>query len=211
MRYFICILTAAMLLACTNEAVDTRVDEKMVEAEPLPADPLSQKLKGDAFVQFVAATDASFAATDFQHAGSFPLPKVQSGFTPESVAPYHGLLVFDRDSSRAVDLFSYGTFITENQLRGGEADTEAALLDYKNNVRKRLLYLGPSYVLAHASINDSTVTLSGFERMDDNKLKPLFWVINLNEETAELYEYKKTVTASPAEFFRQQYPNYSFD
>jgi hypothetical protein len=82
-------------------------------------------------------------------------------------------------------------------VEAGEPDTEASLIDVKKKQKKRLLFLGPSYILFEAQwLNRNEIVIAGAEIVSDNKIKPLVWKIILPERLIEMYSYAGIVESN---------------
>jgi len=115
--------------------------------------------------------------------------------------PFLKLISYNTDSTFGVDLFSYsylpGKIGERIYVEAGEPDTEASLIDVKKKQKKRLLFLGPSYILFEAQwLNRNEIVIAGAEIVSDNKIKPLVWKIILPERLIEVYSYAGIVESN---------------
>lgn len=207
-RVFI-FLFLAFAFACSNERSE---DES---APPSAAAPEQELVGGplmrNAFHQFIAEKQPEFNLNEYEPRGSQMLPANTSPLNEASISDYKDLLIYNEAKTKAVDLFSYGSFIKGKTLQGGEPDSEAALLDFENNTRRRLLYLGPSFGFADAQFQGDTVMISGYEIISDSLIRPISWLVNLKENRIESFEYRGNVAVSTAEYFRRRFAGYRFD
>jgi hypothetical protein len=115
--------------------------------------------------------------------------------TPEFYQTYKQVLVYSPDSSKVLDLGSYGAMVSTNAegkstLVQGEPDSEIAVLDRLSRKRRRIFFLGPgSSVDQGFWINDSTVLLAG--RSDEQGVsKPVIWTVRLEEGSNLVKRYE---------------------
>lgn len=126
------------------------------------------------------------------------------------------LLIFNADSSLAIDILSYNFIVEEKDgtlhAEGAGPDTEAALIDVKNKTRERLLFLGPSFMLVSARwLNKNEVVLAGSEVMEERKGKPFLWKISLREKEMETLAYPDTLAIDPLALLEASFPHIVFN
>jgi len=115
--------------------------------------------------------------------------------------PFHKLISYNTDSTYGVDLFSYN-YLTDKigertYVQGGEPDMEASLIDVNKKEKKRLLYLGPSYIFFEARwLNKNDIVIAGAEIVSENKITPLLWKITISGRALELYSYSGIIESN---------------
>jgi hypothetical protein len=209
-------LLAAGLYACTNTA-DT--GEKEVASEP-PAEQSTLDWKEEAFPQYLRALesqDSTFTLDSFavQEAAPSEAGTQASPLDPERLVPFESLFIYNADSTRAIDLFSYNYVPTardgQRYMAAGEPDTEVALINYKDKTRTRLLFLGPSYAALDARwLSNDQVAIAGAELVGDNKIKPIIWKLTLPSHQVETEFYTDTVHADIPAIREQRFTSVRF-
>lgn len=115
-------------------------------------------------------------------------------FTPtrDFLKNYAGVLQWSKDSSKLLDLGSYGSVFTlqngNNKIEPGEPDTEVAYIDMAERKRYRLMYFGPSTEMVDGRwINNQEVMI--ITRLyDPGKLYTNITVINVKDGAVKKYE-----------------------
>src|ERR1700694_3629368 len=99
-----------------------------------------------ALYQFFSRQDSSFSPGHFEVAGTDTLPAAEVLPVTDDLKEYMPYLVYNKDSSYAVDLYSYNIILShENGTTIGEAsgpDTEVGLVDLKQKTRRRIYFGG---------------------------------------------------------------------
>lgn len=210
MQKLILLFLVLILISCSNSSDEEKTTTDTLSQTAEPATGSKSLLADNAFTRFLSGTDSSYSIEKFESTGRHPLPGMESAFDNNSIKEYKGLLAYNSDSTKALDLFSYGTLIEGNKVEGGEPDSEAALLDFTTMKRTRLLYFGPSYGFADAGFKNNLGVIAGYERINEEQWRPIFWVIDVPGNTVETFEYSDTLTTPLKTFFEQRYPGYRF-
>jgi hypothetical protein len=117
----------------------------------------------------------------------------QANLTPDFYKTYKPLLVFSPDSSKVLDMGSYGTMISKNSngqttMVQGEPDSEIAVLDRATRKKRRIFFFGPGTAVEKGFwMNDSTIVLAGKSEDSASKIKPIIWTVRL-EPNSNLYK-----------------------
>lgn len=117
-----------------------------------------------------------------------------ANLTPDFYKTYKPLLVFSPDSSKVLDIGSYGAMVSKNSsgqtnIVQGEPDSEIAVLDRANRTRRRLFFFGPGTAVEKGFwINDSTIVLAGKEEDSAGVVKPIIWTVRLSPNS-NLYKW----------------------
>ncbi|MBD0366307.1 MAG: hypothetical protein ICV53_09425 [Flavisolibacter sp.] len=193
-------------VACTNSEADKTKEPEV--ANPSVSENSSTAIETalpDVFHYF-GRQDTSFSATNFQLAFEDSIEALPPGtLNKEELKPYFPYFIYNRDSSQAIDMYSYNILLSnKNGSIVGEAagpDSEVALLDFKANTRRRLLFGGPSLaVLDAAWLNDKIILIAGAEIVNDEQLKPIIWKIDPVNHKRETFFYSDTLTASVLQY-----------
>lgn len=163
-----------------------------------------------ALFQYLSGQDRSFSPDSFVAYGesrieAHPAVAVDTA----ALRPFEKLLIYDRDSSLAIDLFSYNYMVVQ---RGGKAsleaagpDTEVGLIDVAKGTRRRIFFAGPAITMLEARWNGGEVLLAGAESSETEKTKPLIWRLNLADSTVRVYRYPTEIRAD-LEGYRESQP-----
>jgi hypothetical protein len=206
-RICICLAVVLSFCACNNSGSSKGDDQPLDSAysEELPP-PVIQQLP-TAFpeaYQFLSAKDSSFNASFFEEAGSdtnrskmLPLPK--------EIKSYYPYLIYNIDSSRAIDLYSYNIFFrTKNGKRiaePGGPDNEVALIDFKDSTRRRVFFGGSSSAVLDAKwINGQEFLLMTGEVIGDREFQPTILKYNTSDNTLEHFLYRDTLRLNISEY-----------
>lgn len=101
---------------------------------------------------------------------------------------YKQVLVFSPDSSKVLDLGSYGAMPGKNSkgqatVVQGEPDSEIAVLDRLTRQRRRVFFFGPGTSVEQGFwMNDTTIILAGKTEEQANVFKPVIWTVRLEKE-----------------------------
>ena len=61
----------------------------------------------------------------------------------------------------------------------------------------RIFFSGPAAMIADGGwINDSTVVLAGAELIEENRIKPFNWKVDLASNAVEVHQYTDTLNVS---------------
>jgi hypothetical protein len=112
--------------------------------------------------------------------------------SPANLSPvfykvYKQVLVFSPDSSKVLDLGSYGAVLEKsssgkNNIVQGEPDSEVAVLDRLKRQRRRIFFFGPGTSIEQGFwMNDTTIVLAG-KTEEANKIKPAIWTVRLEKD-----------------------------
>jgi hypothetical protein len=212
-------LLAAGLYACTDEADRSGTASEEVITAPAEEDG-ELDWKENAFPEYLRALesqDTTFTIDSFAAEGQAPIDNTVKAYPMEGerLVPFQTLFVYNNDSTRAIDLFSYNFMANTREgqqvMIPGEPDTEVALLDYRDKTRKRLLFLGPSYAAIDAQwLSNDEVAIAGAEIVGENLVKPIIWKITLPGGGVETEFYTDTVRADIPEIRQQRFKTVKF-
>jgi hypothetical protein len=219
-RLLLLSLLAAGLYSCTDsvDTHSTRTDE-VTTAAAAEQDELDWK--ENAFPELLRALesgDTTFTLNSFATDEAAAPPNTDTKAYPmegERLVPFQALFVYNSDSTKAIDLFSYNYMANSRNGRpvmvAGEPDTEVALLDYQNKTRKRLLFLGPSFAALDARwLSNNEVAIAGAEIVGEELIKPIVWKITLPDGGVETEFYTDTVHANLSAIREQRFKSVKF-
>lgn len=207
-------LAALLLAACNNNNTSEPVADEGTAAPTEEVNSEVTRLQHtfpDLFA-YMAAQDSSFAPQQFQPGSQNKietLPPLQ--FEPAQIKPFEPFLIFNSDSSRAIDLYSYNYIITRRngQVNMEEAgpDTEIALIDMEANTRRRIFFSGPSVTVFEAKWNgDNEIIMAGAEQLADNQIKPIIWQYNLTDSVMQTFTYDEAIAANMRGYVNSKKP-----
>lgn len=155
--------------------------------------------------EYFAKQDSSFIPANFIMKGTAPLNNVKAYPVEERLKQFHPYLIYNSDSSLAIDLYSYNYTLQKGEFEAGEPDSEAALVDFKSGKRKRLLFTGPGISFMDAKwMTANEILIAGAEEINTTQIQPLLWKINLQDSAMELYKYKDTLNAKAYPYTEQK-------
>jgi len=209
------VLLVALFGSCNNSAETPAkpVDSMPVEVEVI--NPNQQEVDRAAqlyqpLFTFFQASDSTFDVRKFNLSIVDSLTVMRQPLDEAAIKPYLPYLIFNADSTKAIDLHSYNTILVErNGKTVSEAagpDTEIALIDFKSKTRQRLLFAGPSFVVHDGSwVNEEIVSVAGGELVSSELFKPEIWFFDLRANTMKVLGYNDTLNRSAALYKRNQH------
>ena len=111
-----------------------------------------------------------------------------ANLTPDFYKTYKAVLVYSPDSSKVLDLGSYGAMVSKDasgktHMVQGEPDAEIAVLDRATRKRRRIFFFGPGTSIEQGFwMNDSTIVLAG-KSEEQNSVKPMIWTVKMDGNT----------------------------
>lgn len=199
-KKFIPFLFALALLACNNHS--STKEEEVEKIEEPYVDPVKQQMNS-AFpevYQFLSAKDSLFNPAKFQQMSNRTIDNPGLPL-PETLAPYYPLLIYNADSTRGIDLYSYNIILRQKNGKPTAShagpDTEAALIDFKNKTRKRIYFGGSSSAVLDAKwVNNEELFLLTGEIISPTKFQPQVLHFTVSNNTAKEFIYADTVEVS---------------
>lgn len=206
------------LVGCNNSAENKEAgdisQEEMEEVIEESPEIEQAKISFQQLFSFYELKDSSHSLQNYQGGTSKLQDTITFPLSKEDIEDFKPLLVFNSDSSKAIDLFSYGYFAIKTpegyKIEGGEPDSELAIIDLKNNTRQRLLFLGPSYGFTDAKFSNNKIFVTGYEVTDEGKIKPIIWEFDLDQKQMKTMMYENTLNVNINEFLNKRYPGYKF-
>jgi hypothetical protein len=214
MKKLLFLLGFALFLAACNNSNDNTADADTTAAqggEEPEVDAETALLQNNLpqLFAYLRNSDSSFLAEQFDMTGTRALDtSVTTPVTEKQMEMFRTCLVFSPDSSQAIDLFSYNYVLVpgrDGSIRAeqGGPDSEAALIDFKSGIRKRIYFSGPSSALLDARwLPDGTFLLAGGEVFSRGRLLPFIWKVDPRSNHIDVYSYSDTLQATADRFKR---------
>ncbi|HEU4471570.1 MAG TPA: hypothetical protein VFR58_10830 [Flavisolibacter sp.] len=209
-------LAAILVFAasCNNEGskesvdADTAAAAEEAPAEETPATP-DLSLAFPQLAQFIQTQDSAFTPSGFEEANfSRADTMAATVIDRQRLEPFLPYLVYNSDSSQAIDMVSYNYIISRNSnrpgLRAGGPDTEVAIIDMKKGQRRRLLYFGTmGAVLDVKWENDSTILIAVMKDSGEGIIPE---ICRYRTGTAEMetYVYKDTLKVQAGNYAEEK-------
>jgi hypothetical protein len=192
--------------ACTNSTNSTGSNEISTDTSAIAAAPPSPEMQmvATAFpnmYQILRGQDASFDPALFEESeGGYGAPPPPRFFPPEELEQFKPYLIYSADSTKAIDLVSYNFIVGKSNgkqvLEASGPDTDAGIINLKNNMRTRIFYSGPGTIIREGKWLDSaTVLLGGAEKLSSTAIRPFLLRIDLTEKTLQRFTYTDSVQA----------------
>jgi hypothetical protein len=192
---FFALWAALLLTACGNNAAPKGEETDTVAAEAEETEAAWAKSAFPELYTHLKTQDASFNPALFQETeGGTTTPVPARFFAPEELEPFRPYLVYNKDSSKAIDLVSYNYIIKKTGgqpvLEPAGPDTEIGVIDLKSNMRTRIFFSGPGTTIREAKwLDEQTVLLGGAETITSNSIRPILIRINLEEASLQRFSY----------------------
>ncbi|HEX2533500.1 MAG TPA: hypothetical protein VHK69_07185 [Chitinophagaceae bacterium] len=208
---FTAALLAGILAGCTNNNEGSNASADIENADSIATETESPDARGAAalaarfpgYLGFLKAEDSAFQAASFEQGAQDSLPVLP--YYPigeeEKYSKLKHLLIFNADSSLALDLFLYNAEVLPGDTGKGYKlpegpDTEVGLIDWKKKTRRRVLFLGSAgAVVDGAWVAPDRFVLAGAETIDTDQLKPVLWQVNLADSSIQTIFYPDTLRA----------------
>ncbi len=205
MKKWIIVLVTGFLISCADNDVTQNSTESEADSSLIIEETGAANWMGNTFKElygFYKNNDSSFTADSFVLVQQSTFEDhLAEAIDVNKLQPFGKLISYNTDSTFGVDLFSYnylsGKIGERIYVQAGEPDMEASLINVKKKEKKRLLYLGPSYILFEAQwLNKKEIVIAGAEIISENRIKPLLWKIIPLERAAEMYSYPGVVESN---------------
>jgi hypothetical protein len=153
---------------------------------------------------FLQAQDSTFDPDRFATTG---IESADSLFSQqqseESLRPFRPYLIYNGDSTLALDLYSYNVLLSQKDGKDvgepGEPDSEVALIDLRRMTRTRLLFGGPSMaVLDGAWTGPQTVQVVAADMIDLQRGIPYVFIFDLRKGEKRILEYPEAIALRPS-------------
>jgi hypothetical protein len=206
-KKFIPFLTVLILIACNNNNSPKEENKETIEEVEEPyVNPTKQEISSafPTVYQFFSAKDSSFSTSKFQQMSSEPVTSPDLKLS-EASKRYYPLFIYNADSSYAIDLYSYNVILREKNgktvVNQAGPDVEVALVDLKNQTRKRIYFGGSSSAVLDAKwINNNELILLTGEIISASKFQPQVLQYKLSDNTANEFIYADTLEVSVKDY-----------
>lgn len=203
-RNIVNVITAGVVLlwACNNNAPAedaTAGDTAVVAAEPMATDLQQVAAAFPQAYRFFYQHDTSFHTNNFaptqvdtlSNTGGLPL-------SPKQMQPFMAYLIYNADSSYAVDLYSYNVVIhTANGkavAKNAGPDTEVGLINLKDSLRQRIYFGGASSAALDAKwLNNNVFLLLVGDEAGHRQFVPSVIKFDLLANTQQRFIYDDTL------------------
>jgi len=199
------LLLISVCFACTNQPQQNRRGSASTHQNGADtAQDIVRTMLPELF-EYFSQHDSSFASSAFDAGAKTPLPDQAAEPVDKEFTKYHSLLMFNSDSSKAIDLYSYNFIFQKKDNRDvlteAGPDMEIALYDVNDRTRRRLLFTGPSVPLLDAKwISDKDILIGGAEEINEDQIKPLLWQISLTDGSQQLLVYRDTLKGNVRQY-----------
>jgi hypothetical protein len=156
---------------------------------------------------FLLSADSSFSIAGFEGGETeIKNDSADRSFTENQIEPFLPYLVYNGDSSYAIDLVSFNfvpsTRKGKTRLDAVGPDFEVNLLDLKNKRRRQLLFFGTMGAVLDARWQDNqTVLIMGANEIaGKDSLRPVIWKYVVPTGSWSVYTYEKMVPADWSSF-----------
>ena len=135
--------------------------------------------------------------------------RVSSTFTLCDDDIYLPFYIFNKDSTFAIDIDSYHLVLEKLEdgtlfSPGREVDWEVALIDLRENVRKRILFCGTPCVFEEAAFHPKgNIVVAGFIENKDGFL-PAMWSVDPDQYTVSLSIAARSFNAREIDYISQE-------
>ncbi|WP_460570605.1 hypothetical protein [Flaviaesturariibacter terrae] len=195
----------------TPPAPDTLV-AKAHDPVPVP----EQATQLTALFSVMKGVDASFDPKNFPaFAEDGQLQPDTLRFDPTEFAQWKPWLLFNADSSRAIDLVSYNYSIAQKNsrpvLEGAGPDMEIAVLDNRRGTRRQLLFGGPGTLSLDAAWSDPNTVLLALAEVEgkDSSGNYRYHVVlhkyDLQADRKWTSRYPRLLSGNPADLVQRNF------
>ena len=213
-KKFIPFLFALFLLACTNNNSSKEENKEAIEEVEEPyVNPTKQEISSafPGVYQFFSAKDSSFSTSKFQQMSSRSVTGPDLKLS-EASKRYYPLFIYNADSSYAIDLYSYNIILQKKNgktvVNHAGPDIEVALVDLKNQTRKRIYFGGSSSAVLDAKwINNEEFILLTGEIMGASKFQPQVLQYKLIDNSVNEFIYSDTLQVSVEDYVDRRLQN----
>lgn len=208
-----------LMAACTNNTKNAAVPAEKEQTDNIPEERETGMLLQNYFpllLSYLQKSNGTFSDDSVTQTESA---------TRQSIAPYpidpnkkdsfKRLLIYNKDSTQAIDLFSYNYILTNKKgtltAEAAEPDSEVALMDFESGKRRRIWFSGPSATILDAAwMNPQEIAIAGMQENESGQRHPAVWVVSLPDSTIDTYLYQQPANISSAQYLNQRFPGIIF-
>jgi hypothetical protein len=195
------LLLAGLVVAmsCSNPATETPPEPAEDSASSGESAVPVQAFPG--FIRFLQQQDSAFDPSRMT-GGEIEQAQTMAALPLDSAAirPFKPYLLYNTDSSLAIDLVIYNYFPHERGTRlvfeEAGPDYEAAVIDFRSGQRRRLLFFGTSGRIMDARwLDDHTIAMAGsMSQKGDSLFQPAVWIFDVKSGVKKMYTYPDLIT-----------------
>jgi hypothetical protein len=186
--------------ANTNEGPDTLT--AITEEDPEGRELEQAQSAFPKVFDFFKSNDPSFSIDSFFLASTDSLELQPTPIDTGFISPYKPYLIYNADRSKAIDLVTYNYIVREKDgkpvFEEGGPDFEVSLIDFSNNTKRRLLFIGPGSVVYEARWVNGDILLAGGELVE-GKTRPVIWKITPANQR-QTFSYTDTLRLNGASY-----------
>lgn len=210
--YSILLACALVVAACNNsDSVAKNVTNTDTLQEVVVDDEIAVVRQSfPQLFQYLKQQDNTFSEDSFSLSGEDVVEPIDpTPIDSTHLKPFQKYLIYNRDSSLAIDLYSYNYLVTnqdgQSRLEEAGPDSEAAVLDLKRGTRRRVFFGGPLQTLWDAKWTGlDELLLIGAEAHGDGILIPTIWKVNLRDSSMQVFAYQGQVKADMNNYTAQK-------
>jgi hypothetical protein len=194
-----------ILSSCKNNSADKH--ENSIDSETV------KRSFNDLFPRlnkFLREQDSTFSSELFEEAATTDIPDSTAlKIEEDELLPYFPYLLFNRDSSFALDLVTYNYLPSEKNgittMEEQGPDYEVALINMKKNERTRLLFFGTMGTVMDATWeNPNTVIMVGpTEWTDSDSVQMEMWKYSVGDRKLQKFIYPDKIHAAWHKYTQQ--------
>ena len=151
---------------------------------------------------YLHVQDSNFSPELFQEAAIIDVPdSISLKVETKDLQPYYPYLLFNNDSSYALDLVTYN-YIVENKngiesMEEQGPDYEVGIIDMKKKERKRLLFFGTMGTVMDARWEGlNNIIMAGpIEWTNGDSIRMEVWKYNVNDKKLKKFSYPELIHA----------------
>jgi|GEM_PF-1977782 len=194
-----------LFLACNNSAEDQQATEDSISGTIIINELDSISTISNSFVQL----DSSFDQTSFSKVSERTIQEAEDmPLNAEQMLPFMPYLIYNSDSSKAIDPYSYNFIINERKgtrrVDDAGPDFEIGLIDVKSKTRRRIWFSGPAARIIEAKWKSNhELWLAGVEEVSAESYIPFILEIDTRTNKAASYESGDTIQMTGQSGLRQ--------
>ncbi len=200
---FIFFLAVALFLFSCNNAEEAKPAEGLPDTvtmdEVVTVPPVDKAFPE--LYRYLYNSDKNFSNAEFE-GGETEMEQDTTikKLEPRTLEPFRDYLIYNRDSSYAIDPVTYNYIPVKQRgktvLAEGGPDFELGLIDLKNYTRRQLLFFGTMGTVMDASWeDDQTIMIAGAKEIVGDSLRPVIWKYEIPSRTWHIYTYKEMIAA----------------
>ena len=208
-----------LMAACTNNTSNTATPAEKEQTDNIPEEREAGMLLQNYFpllLSYLQKSNGTFSGDSVTQTES----ATQQAIAPYPIDPdkkdsFKQLLVYNTDSTKAIDMFSYNYILTNKNgaltAEAAEPDSEVALMDFESGIRRSIWFSGPSAtVLDAAWMNPQEIAIAGMQENESGQRHPAVWIVSLPDSTINTYVYQQPANISTTAYLNQRFRGIKF-